>query len=66
MTIVDEPLDTLEEKDQWTDRSRGIGTMRTILEGQHPSKTFNRKAVLNEISFQIKAGVWGERDSAIG
>jgi len=40
--------------------------MIKILEAQHLCKTFNGKAVLNEISFQVKGGVWSERDSTIG
>jgi len=53
MILADEPLDTLEKKDQWMDTPRGIGTMRKILEAQHLCKTFNGKAVLKKISSQV-------------
>jgi len=66
MILADEPLDALEKKNQGTETPRGIGTMKTILEAQHLCKTFNGKAVLNEISFQVKGGVWSERDSTVG
>jgi len=66
MILADEPLDTLEKKNQRTDTPRGIGTMRKILEAPHLCRTFNGKAVLNEISFQVKGGVWSERNSTAG
>lgn len=56
MIFAGKPLDTVEKKNQRTDTPRGIGTMRKILEAQHLCKTFNGKAVLNEISFQVEEG----------
>jgi len=56
MILADEPLDTLEKKNQRTDTPKGIGTMRKILQAQHLCKTFNGKAVLKEISFQVEEG----------
>lgn len=56
MILAHQPLDTLEKKNQRTDTPKGIGTMRKILEAQHLCKTFNGKAVLKEISFQVREG----------
>ena len=56
MILADQPLDTLEKKNQRTDTPKGIGTMRKILQAQHLCKTFNGKAVLKEISFQVEEG----------
>ena len=56
MILADQSLDALEKKNRRTDTPKGIGTMRKILEAEHLCKTFNGKAVLNEISFQVEEG----------